>query len=132
MPAPFFDGQVGCYPHTKKIKLNLPLDAQLIQKKPSPLQSRHKIAFKKEKEMEEMVDDGILRRNTGRIRVGFTHIVVFRKDTRIRIVPTLHHTNREVPSRRRWLMMGSSGRNMGGQSGLCQHLWFLQRTHRSG
>ena len=57
-----FDGKLGCYPHNK-IKLDIPPNAQLIQKRPYPVPYGQETSFKKE--MKEIVDDGVLRRKHG-------------------------------------------------------------------
>ena len=57
-----FDGKLRCNPH-KKIKLDIPLNAQPIWKKLYPIPYRQETTFKKE--TEEMVDDGVLRRKHG-------------------------------------------------------------------
>ena len=81
--APFFDGKLGCHPH-KKIKVDIPPGAQPIKKRLYPIPYRQEIAFKRE--MEEMVDDRVLRRKDGVSECASPTFVVPREDKRIRIV----------------------------------------------
>ena len=72
-----FDGKLGCCP-CKKIKLNIPAEAQPIWKRPYPIPYRQEHAF-----MKEMVNDGVLRRKHGGSEWASPTFVVPTKDNRI-------------------------------------------------
>ena len=76
--------------------MGIPPDATPIRKRPYSIPYRQERAFKKE--VEEMVDDGVLRRKHGGSEWSSPTFVVPKKDRRIRIVSDFRENSEKLTS----------------------------------
>jgi len=85
-----FNGELGKYPH-KKISLRLKSGSKPIHKKPYPVAYKREDLFKRE--LQNLCDDGVLKRCTGPAEWAFPTFIVPKKDNRVRWVSDFRELN---------------------------------------